>query len=63
LLASAEDYQLLFTAPPSATTQLLDTSPVPLTRLGQTTDAPAGHRFHGEDGHVYPMQSIGFVHF
>ncbi len=63
ILASSEDFQLLFTAPPSATPRLLTDSPAPLTRLGTIVDESEGYYYRAEDHKTYEMQRIGFEHF
>ena len=62
VLASAEDFQLLFTAPPSATARLLAASPVPLTRLGTVVDPGEGCHYRGEDGRTRELTRLGFEH-
>jgi thiamine-monophosphate kinase len=62
LLASAEDYQLLFTAPPKATERLLAGSPVPLGRLGRVVPRRNGRRYYGEDGKLRKLVPLGYEH-
>jgi len=62
ILASAEDFQLLFTAPPAATARLLSGSPVPLTRIGTVVDPAEGCHYRSEDGRTHELTRIGFEH-
>lgn len=62
VLGSAEDYQLLFTAPPAASLQLISNSPVPLTNLGTVVDSAEGHHYRDELGVMHKLQASGFAH-
>jgi thiamine-monophosphate kinase len=62
LLASAEDYQLLFTAHPMVTEKLLQSSPVPLACLGRVVARTDGHHYLAEDGLSYSLERVGFEH-
>jgi len=62
LLASAEDFQLLFAAPPSATARLLRETPAPLTRLGTVADSAEGCQYRDEAGALHPLTPSGFEH-
>ena len=62
LLGSAEDYQLLFTAPFSSTARLLRESPVPLTRIGTVLPADEGLMYTDELGRNRVLQASGFEH-
>jgi len=62
ILASAEDYELLFTAPQSVTSKLHMECPSPLTCLGQVVAANKGMTYRGEDGTTYELRAIGFEH-
>jgi thiamine-monophosphate kinase len=63
LLSSAEDYELLFTAPASATARLLRESPVPLLHLGSVLPATEGHIYKDERGRISALRVSGFQHF
>jgi len=62
LLASAEDYQLLFTAHPMVTDRLLQSSPVPLACLGRVVAGTDGHHYPAEDGQSYKLERVGYEH-
>jgi thiamine-monophosphate kinase len=62
VLASAEDYELLFAAPAEATDCLLAETPVPLTQLGRVVPAAEGLSYRGEDGASRKLRAIGFEH-
>lgn len=62
LLGCAEDYQLLFTAAPSATQRLLEEPPVPLRRLGTVVPAREGLHFRDELGEVHALARLGYAH-
>lgn len=62
VLASAEDFELLFTAPPAATARLLAGSPLPLTRLGTVVAAGEGCHYRAEDGRTRELTRVGFDH-
>jgi thiamine-monophosphate kinase len=61
LLASAEDYQLLFTAPPASREALAD-APVPLTRIGRVADITAGYHYIDEAGVKHELTELGWQH-
>lgn len=62
LLASAEDYQLLFTTPSAVTERLIHSSPVPLTRLGRVVENSEGCRYLAEDGISFSLARVGYEH-
>jgi thiamine-monophosphate kinase len=62
VLGSAEDYELLLTAPARATRQLLDTCPLPLTRLGTVTEAGQGRSYIDEGGQQQELMPVGYAH-
>jgi len=62
LLASAEDYGLLFTTPPPATTTLLGKAPVPVTRLGVVVAEGEGRFFRDQDHRTHKLTRLGFEH-
>lgn len=62
LLASAEDFGLLFTAPPSATARLLREAPARLCRLGTVVEAAEGCHYRDELGGSQQLQASGFEH-
>lgn len=62
LLASAEDFQLLLAAPPSATARLLREAPAPLTQLGTVTAEAEGCSYRDEHGVTHPLTARGFEH-
>lgn len=63
LLDSAEDYELLFTAPPQSTPVLLREAPVPLSLLGTVVAGEEGCHWRGTDGQVHPLSAGGYQHF
>ena len=62
LLSSAEDYQLLFTAPPESSLRLISESPAPLVMLGTVVDAAEGSHMRDERGRSHELTSSGFLH-
>ncbi len=62
LLACAEDYGLLFTAPDSASLRLLREAPAPVMRIGTVVDSAEGCHYRADDGKLYPLRSSGYVH-
>jgi thiamine-monophosphate kinase len=62
VLASAEDYQLLFTAPPAAADMLSRAAPEPVTRLGTALPARRGRKYRDEHGQTHELLPIGFEH-
>jgi thiamine-monophosphate kinase len=62
VLASAEDFQLLFTAPPAATARLLAESPAPLAPLGRVVTAAVGQHYRDERGVTHELTPLGFEH-
>jgi thiamine monophosphate kinase len=62
VLAAAEDYQLIFTAPPTATEQLLQCQLAPLVRLGSVTAPEDGCHYRAETGDFKPLITLGFEH-
>jgi thiamine-monophosphate kinase len=63
LLASAEDFQLLFCAPETSSDRLTRESPVKLTRLGRIVESGAGCRWLGPNQDSFSIKSSGFSHF
>ncbi|MCC7477116.1 hypothetical protein IT575_01550 [bacterium] len=63
LLACAEDYGLLFSAPESASLRLLREAPGRLLRIGTVVDSAEGCHYRAEDGKLYPLQRSGYEHF
>jgi thiamine monophosphate kinase len=61
LLASAEDYQLLFCAPPQSTAQLQNACPVPLTCIGTVLPAAAGCHWRADNSGA-ELQASGWQH-
>lgn len=65
ILASAEDYQLLFTAPAGATQELQGCAAacgVTLQALGRVVDASAGCYYCDELGRTQRLTALGFEH-
>ncbi len=62
LLAASEDYQLLFTAPESATARLLADAPVPLQKLGRVLTAVEGLSYVDQAGVSHNLQRSGYEH-
>ncbi len=63
-LAGGEDYELLFTVPPSREGELqTGTWPATVTRIGSVTPPECGLTVKGPDGAVLPMAHRGFNHF
>ncbi|MBN2081793.1 thiamine-phosphate kinase [bacterium] len=62
LLASAEDYGLLFTAPPPATARLLSRSSLAVTRLGVVVDKDEGRFYRDQEHRTHELTRIGFEH-
>jgi thiamine-monophosphate kinase len=63
LLDSAEDYELLFTAPPRSTPALLRESPVPMSLLGTVAEAGEGRLWRVAEGRSQPLKAGGYKHF
>ena len=64
-LSGGDDYELVFTAPPSRRTeveQAAQTSQVPVTRIGSITPQP-GLELLDADGHSVPARFASFDHF
>lgn len=59
LLSCAEDYGLLFSAPPEAD---LSGAPAGLTRLGEVIEASAGLRYRDERGEWHELTPRGYSH-
>ncbi len=65
VLGGGEDYELVFTVPPSnapAVDALADELELPLTPIGRMA-AGAGVRLHDSDGTTIEVASAGYVHF
>jgi thiamine-monophosphate kinase len=65
-MIGGEDYELLFTAPKErtpATQKLAQEFGIPITMIGEITDASQGVKIFKEDGKVYPMKEQGYDHF
>lgn len=62
ILACAEDYQLLFTAPPAASDMLLRDSPEPVTRIGSVLASARNRRYRDECGRSWKLHATGFEH-
>ncbi|MBA4261329.1 MAG: thiamine-phosphate kinase [Comamonadaceae bacterium] len=65
LLGGGDDYELLFTAPPSARESVqaaAQASDTGVTRIGAITDQP-GLRLLAADGQALRWQAVGFDHF
>lgn len=62
VLASAEDYQLLFTTPPQAGPAELARCPVPVARLGTVVPVEEGRYYRGEDGRTLDLVELGWQH-
>lgn len=62
VLASAEDYQLVFTALSTATERLLEYQLTPLIRLGAVTAPEDGCHYRDETGELKPLTALGFEH-
>ena len=62
LLGSAEDYELLFTAPPSSSARLRSESPVPLRCLGTVLPQASGLHYADELGRNLELTSSGYMH-
>ena len=66
VLTGGEDYELLFTAPKERTAaiQRLEIEfGLPITMIGEITDASHGVTIFGEGGKVYPVKEQGHDHF
>jgi len=65
VLSSAEDFQLLFTAPPAGTRELMRLAKahgVALTPLGTVVETARGRTYSDETGMVRQLTPIGFQH-
>jgi thiamine-monophosphate kinase len=62
VLASAEDYQLIFTTPPQVGPAELKHCPVPVTRLGTIVPLEEGRYYRGEDGRTMELTALGWRH-
>ena len=65
-LAGGEDYELLFTAPeerPEALKKLTDDLALPITQIGEITDASDGVSIVGPDGKEFIVEQRGHDHF
>ncbi|MCH7472669.1 thiamine-phosphate kinase, partial [bacterium] len=62
ILSCAEDYGLLFTAPPKAAARLIRESPVALAHLGTVVDISEGCYYRAEDGKTYELSASGYQH-
>jgi thiamine-monophosphate kinase len=66
LLAGGDDYELLFTAPPSADAAVQSAAAAAgcaVTRIGRIDDAHAGLRLVDRDGRAIDKTFAGFDHF
>jgi thiamine-monophosphate kinase len=61
-LASAEDYQLLFTTPPQVGPAELAYCPAPVMRLGTVVPAEEGCYYRSEDGRTVELTGLGWQH-
>ncbi len=62
LLASAEDYQLLFTTPPQVREADFAGCPAQVQRLGYVVPAEEGCFYRGEDGRTLMLGELGWQH-
>ena len=66
LLAGGDDYELLFTAPPAARTQLdalASRLGLPLHRIGHITPQPGQSLLRTADGTCTTLAAVGYDHF
>jgi thiamine-monophosphate kinase len=65
LATAGDDYELLFTAPPEASDQILRLAAelgLPITAIG-TIESGAGVRLVDPDGKTVPVAAAGYRHF
>jgi thiamine-monophosphate kinase len=65
-LSGGEDYELLFTAPPSMRDKISSLAPlhqIPITRIGEILPLREGFRIVRRDGTEYSPSRLGFDHF
>jgi len=65
VLSSAEDFQLLFTAPPAGSRKLMRLAKahgVALAPLGKVVDMAKGSHYRDEDGATHSLAPIGYQH-
>lgn len=65
LLSAGDDYELVFTAPKSARSdiQRASTTTLPLTRIGRVDTGEVGAVLRGKDGEAMDVDAAGYKHF